>query len=107
MEPGWARITVNADQAGQMVKFEAEVIKILKDDLKGDKHQKLIIKKGNQTILLAHNIDIAPRIPVKIGDIIIVNGEYEWNEQGGVVHWTHRSNNQHPAGWVNHKNIKY
>jgi hypothetical protein len=98
---------INARQSGKMVNFEARVIKLLRDDLKGDKHQKLIMKTGKYTLLLAHNIDIAPRIPVKIGDKIGVQGEYEWNEQGGLVHWTHRSNNAHPAGWINHKNIKY
>jgi hypothetical protein len=90
-----------------MVNFEAEVIKLLRDDLKGDKHQKLIMKTNRHTLLLAHNIDIAPRIPVRVGDTIIVQGQYEWNEQGGLVHWTHRSNNEHPHGWVKHNNTKY
>ena len=98
---------INARQSGQIVNFEARVIKLLRDDLKGDKHQKLIMKTNAHTLLLAHNIDIAPRIPVKVGDTIIVQGEYEWNDQGGLVHWTHRSNNQHPGGWIKHKNIKY
>ena len=98
---------ISIRQSGQIVNFEAQVIKLLRDDLKGDKHQKLIMKIKNHTLLLAHNIDIAPRIPVKIGDTLVVQGEYEWNDQGGLVHWTHRSNNQHPGGWVLHKNIKY
>jgi hypothetical protein len=98
---------INTRQSGQMVNFEAQVIKLLRDDLKGDKHQKLIMKINKHTLLLAHNIDIAHRIPVKVGDTITVQGEYEWNEQGGLVHWTHRSNNNHPEGWIKHKNTKY
>lgn len=98
---------IYARQSGQMVNFEAEVIKLLRDDLKGDKHQKLIMKTNRHTLLLAHNIDIAPRVPVRVGDTIFVQGQYEWNEQGGLVHWTHRSNNEHPGGWIKHKNTKY
>ena len=98
---------INSRQSGQIVNFDAQVIKLLRDDLKGDKHQKLIMKINKYTLLLAHNIDIAPRVPVKVGDIINVQGEYEWNKQGGLVHWTHRSNNKHPDGWIKHKNIKY
>ncbi len=97
----------NSRTSGKMVTFDATVLKLLKDDLKGDKHQKLILKTGNKTLLLAHNIDIAPRVPVKKGDSLLIKGKYEWNEKGGLVHWTHRSFNDHPAGWIKHNNKKY
>ncbi len=93
--------------SGKMVTIEATVIKLLKDDLKGDKHQKMILKKANNTLLLAHNIDIAPRVPAKKGDILLIKGQYEWNEKGGLLHWTHRSNSSHPAGWIKHNNKTY
>ncbi len=57
---------------------------------------------------MAHNIDLAPRVPVKRGDIIAFCGEYEWNEKGGVIHWTHRCpRNRHFHGWIRHKNKYY
>jgi hypothetical protein len=35
-------------------------------------------------------------------------GEYEWNPQGGVVHWTHRDPaRHHPAGWVLYEGRQY
>lgn len=94
-------------KSGQMVLIEARIIKHLRDDLKGDKHQKMLLKTGKHTLLLAHNIDIAPRVPAKEGETIQVKGEYEWNEKGGVIHWTHRSNNSHPQGWIKYNNKKY
>ena len=93
--------------SGKMVTIEATVIKLLKDDLKGDKHQKMILKNANNTLLLAHNIDIAARVPAKKGDLLLIKGQYEWNEKGGLLHWTHRSNSSHPAGWIKHNNKTY
>ena len=82
-----------------------KVIKILPDDNKGSRHQRFIIKlSSNQTLLIAHNIDLAPKINnLKVGDHINFYGEYEWNSNGGVVHWTHHDpNDRHEGGWLNH-----
>lgn len=40
-------------------------------------------------MLIAHNLEVAPRVPLALGDRVGFRGLYEWNEQGGVVHWTH------------------
>jgi hypothetical protein len=88
------------------VKGEGKVIRILPDDLKGSRHQKFILKTSTgQTLLIAHNIDLAPRINgIQNGDIVQFYGEYEWNPQGGVIHWTHHDpNNIHTGGWLKHK----
>ncbi len=93
-----------------MLVLDAEVINILSDDVEGSKHQRLILSvlDTNHTLLLAHNIDLAPRVPVKKHDRIRLYGQYEWNDKGGVVHWTHRDkNNKHPHGWVEHNNKRY
>ncbi len=87
-----------------------QVIKLLSDDNKGSRHQRFIIKLASgQTLLIAHNIDLAKRIPaIKVGDTIDFYGEYEWNPQGGVIHWTHRDpQGQHTAGWIKHNGQTY
>ncbi len=94
-------------QSNEIITIDAQVINILSDDNKGDRHQRMIVKNGKNTLLLAHNIDIAPRIPAKKGDFLQIKGEYEWNEKGGVVHWTHRSTSSHADGWIIHNNKKY
>lgn len=81
------------------------VTKVLPDDNDGSRHQRFIVRlDSGQTILIAHNIDIAPRIsPLSAGDTLEFSGEYEWNSKGGVVHWTHRDPaGRHPAGWLKH-----
>ena len=92
------------------VSGEGEVIRILPDDEDGDRHQKFILElNSNQTLLIAHNIDIAPRVSdLRVGDSVSFNGEYEWNSQGGVVHWTHHDpSGRHEGGWLEKGGIKY
>ncbi|MDX2370194.1 MAG: DUF3465 domain-containing protein [Colwellia sp.] len=97
-------------QSNVQVKGSGTVIRILKDDNKGSRHQKFILKlSSGQTILIAHNIDLAPRInSLSTGDKILFYGEYEWNNKGGVVHWTHRDpNGHHIDGWLKHNGSSY
>ena len=92
------------------VKGSGVVIRNLADDLDGSKHQKFIIKlSSGQTLLISHNIDLAPRInSLHIGDTVDFYGEYEWNSKGGVVHWTHRDpGNRHVGGWLKHNGSTY
>lgn len=93
----------NRQQSNVQVGGEGEVVRILSDDLEGSRHQRFILKlAGGQTLLIAHNIDLAPRIEgLKLGDTVAFYGEYEWNDKGGVIHWTHRDPAaKHVAGWL-------
>ena len=73
------------------VEGKGKVIKILPDDLSGSKHQRFIVRlSSGQTLLIAHNIDLAPRInSLSVGDLVVFYGEYVWNPQGGLIQWTH------------------
>lgn len=92
------------------VEDEGIVTRVLADDLDGDRHQRFIVRlPPGQTVLIAHNIDIAPRVAgLREGDSVRFSGEYVWNEQGGVVHWTHRDpQGRHAAGWLKHNGRTY
>ncbi len=87
-----------------------KVSRILSDDNKGSRHQRFILRlSSGQTLLVAHNIDLAPRINnLQNGDSVQFNGEYEWNSKGGVIHWTHHDpGGQHVDGWLEHNGRKY
>ena len=93
-----------------MVEGAGIVRKLLPDDNQGSRHQKFILELASgQTLLFAHNIDLAPRInTLKIGDKIDFRGEYGYNPKGGLVHWTHHDpQGQHAAGWIIHNGIMY
>src|SRR6185295_3113062 len=62
------------------VEGEGTVTSVLPDDLDGERHQRFIVRLASrQTVMVAHNIDIAPRIDgLKEGDSVRFNGEYVW-----------------------------
>ncbi len=96
--------------SGIQVSGKGEVIRVLPDDNKGSRHQKFVLKlNSNQTLLISHNIDLAPRVSsLRVGDSISFNGVYEWNSQGGVVHWTHHDPKaRHANGWLKKGTRKY
>jgi hypothetical protein len=92
------------------VEGEGVVIKLLPDDLKGSRHQRILLRLAwGGTLLIAHNIDLAPRVEgIGKGDTLRFFGEYEWNDKGGVVHWTHHDpGRRHVDGWLKHEGKTY
>lgn len=84
---------------------QGTVIKVLPDDNQGSRHQRFILRlQSGQTLLIAHNIDLAPKIEnLRVGDVVSFFGEYEWSDRGGTVHWTHRDpGRRHVDGWLRH-----
>jgi hypothetical protein len=97
-------------QSDFWVQSKGEVLKVLKDDTDGARHQRFLLRLSNgHTVLIAHNIDLAPRIEgLKAGDTVIFNGEYEWNNKGGVIHWTHHDPSRRKVGgWLIRNGKKY
>ena len=80
------------------IRGEGVVIRLLSDDLVVPRHQRFIIRiSPKQTLLVAHNIDIADRVSnLQIDSTIEFYGEYAWNAEGGVIHWTHHD----PRWWT-------
>jgi hypothetical protein len=92
------------------VKQTGTIIKILPDDTNGSRHQRFIVRlNSGQSMLIAHNIDLAPRVEgTKEGSTISFYGEYEWNSKGGAIHWTHHNpQGQHEHGWLIHDGRRY
>ena len=97
-------------QSDLQIQGSGTVSRVLPDDNIGSRHQKFILRlDSRQTLLVAHNIDLVPRIPnLKVGDVVQFYGEYEWNDKGGVIHWTHRDpGNRHVHGWLKHQGKTY
>lgn len=87
---------------GAHVEGGGVVIRLLPDDNDGARHQRILVEvPGGGTVLIAHNIDVAPRLAMHSGDEIAFKGVYVWNDRGGVIHWTHHDPaGFHTNGWV-------
>ena len=97
-------------RSGQQVQGAGMVLRVLSDDNDGSRHQRFILElSSGRTLLIAHNIDLAPRISsLSSGDSVSFYGQYESNPQGGVIHWTHRDPlGRHTAGWLEHNGRRY
>jgi len=97
-------------ESNKQVLVKGVITRLLADDIDGDAHQRFIIRLDNdQTLLIAHNIDLAPRVPdIKTNQLIYVYGEYEYNDEGGVVHWTHKDpDGSHEDGFIFYNGVQY
>lgn len=98
-----------AHESGVEIEAQGRVTRLLRDDTEGSRHQRFLVRVTESlTILVAHNLDLAPRVPVQSGDSVGLRGEYTWNERGGMVHWTHHDPaRRHEPGWIEHRGRRY
>ena len=94
---------------GKWIEDRGLVRRLLSDDNDDTRHQRFIVQvPGGPTLLIAHNLDLARRVPVGIGDRVHFRGLYEWNDLGGLVHWTHRDpQGIEDGGWVRYRAREY
>jgi hypothetical protein len=93
------------------VTAEGNVTRVLTDENgPSGPHQRFILRLADstQTLLIDNNVSIGRRVPVAPGDGVIVHGEYVWNEQGGLIHFTHHDPaHTHEGGWIQLSGTRY
>ncbi len=96
-------------ESGVWLETSGTVTRLLRDDLHGDRHQRFIIAApGGISVLVSHNIDLAPKVPLRRGETVTLRGRYEWNEKGGLIHWTHHDpRGRGPGGWISAGGKRY
>lgn len=97
-------------RSGIQVLVKGTVTRFLSDDVTGSEHQRFIVKMADgQTLLAAHNIDIGRRVPISaLNHLVYLYGEYAYNGEGGVVHWTHVDPGRaHVDGWIQFDGTRY
>ena len=98
-------------QSNVEVTADATVVRLLADSTSSTgTHERFIIKLSSSdlTLEVEHNISIAARAPVKEGDHVIVHGEYIWNSQGGLIHFTHHDpQGTHEGGYIEDAGTTY
>ncbi len=93
------------------VTADATVVQVLPDRVSASgTHEQFIVRltSGDLTLLVEHNLSIAARAPVAVGDHVIVHGEYIWNAQGGLIHFTHRDpQGKYEGGFIQDNGVTY
>jgi hypothetical protein len=93
------------------VTADGQVTRLLSDEHGPEgTHQRFIVQLSGltQTVLIDNNVDIGRRAAVAIGDAVTVHGEYVWNDQGGLIHFTHHDPaHTHEGGWIDAKGVRY
>jgi len=78
----------------------ARISDILPDSFGRYRHQRFLIRcPTGQQVLIVNDVTVGQRVPVKPGDRVAAHGEYIWNRQGGLIHFTHGSAGA-DQGWI-------
>jgi hypothetical protein len=109
MQQGSLQQAYAAGQSGVWLETSGHISRVLRDDNEGARHQKFILELDDgHTVMVAHNIDLAQRIPARNNLSLLVRGRYEWNDRGGVIHWTHHDpDGRLQGGWIEVDNVRY
>ena len=96
---------------GVQVTATGVVDRVLSDqDGPSGPHERFIVRLRDvdMTVLVEHNLSIAPRVPVVVAEPVVVHGEYIWNSQGGLVHFTHHdADRSHEGGYIVYGGKRY
>jgi hypothetical protein len=79
-----------------------EVVQVLPDDTRGSQHQKWVVRlSSGKQVVSVYNLDITERVPLKVGDLVDMGGEFLWTNEGCMIHWLHADpKKRRPDGYV-------
>jgi hypothetical protein len=89
--------------------FIVPVVGLLSDGNGPDgPHQRFRVDLGQTVVVeVDHNLTLAPRVPVAVGSIVIVHGQFEPDPGRPVVHYTHHRTGAHEGGWIQLNDHRY
>jgi hypothetical protein len=91
-----------------MADVEGEVVRVLMHNQDTATQAFVIRLQNGQDLLILHDLGEADRVPIAVGDIVQVRGEYDWSETGGIMRHTYRDHSMaRRHGWIEYKAIRY
>ena len=63
-------------------------------------HQRFDVTVDGVTVEVDHNLDLAQRVPVGVGDTVVVHGQFEPDPGRPVIHYTHHATGRHEGGYI-------
>jgi hypothetical protein len=98
---------LTSDHAAE-VTVQGTVIKLLPDSNGPDgQHEDFDVSVAGHAVEIDHNLTLAPRVPVRVGDVVDIHGQFEPDPGHPVIHYTHHATDSHPGGWIKLDGHKY
>lgn len=111
IEPGFNTVqdAYRYRQTGMMAEVTGTVARVLATDKEEPDFQKFVIRLQNgQSLLVVHNQKLGDRVPVAVNDTVLVRGEYQWSETGGILRYTERDYTpRRRHGWIEYRGKRY
>jgi hypothetical protein len=70
-------------------------------------HEDFDVSVAGHRVEIDHNLTLAPRVPVRLGDVVTVHGQFEPDPGHPVIHYTHHATGSHPGGWIKLEGKRY
>jgi hypothetical protein len=88
-------------QSAQWVTLSGVIQRRLNDTYGRFQHQRFILgcAKGLH-VLVVNDVSVGQRVPIVARSRITVRGQYVWDSQGGLVHFTHHADGGETSGWI-------
>lgn len=87
--------------SGAWLTVSGGVQRVLPDSTGRLRHQRFILGCATGfTLLIVNDVSIGTRAPVTAGAHVVVRGQYEWDSEGGLLHFTHHAEGGGTGGWI-------
>lgn len=70
-------------------------------------HERFLLEVAGTAVEVDHNLSLAPRAPVRLGETVTVHGQFEPDPGHPVIHDTHHSTGSHEGGWIDADGQRY
>jgi hypothetical protein len=101
VDNGALRSALAAGQTTE-VTVQGRVVQLLPDGNGADgPHQRFQLDVGAGVVVeVDHNLTLAPRVPLSVGNTVTVHGEFAPDPGHPVIHYTHHATGRHEGGWI-------
>lgn len=84
------------------VTVQGTVVALLRDSppTRSGPHQRFQLRVDGLVVEVDHDLALAPRVPLRVGDTVVVHGQFEPDPGDPVVHYTHHATGRHQGGWI-------
>lgn len=63
-------------------------------------HQDFEMTVSGHSVEVDHNLTLAPRVPIVVGDVVEVHGQFNPDPGHPDIDYTHHATGRHPGGWI-------